>query len=223
MTHGPRTLLSIAAAGALLAATPAAWAQESDGAYGRLEGDLLLEAGAGVGIVTGGPQITFELEALYLSTAGVYVAYQNTLGGSAYDRFLGFGVELKPVFLGRYALDLAQGPAFLDLLVDSFSLQLGAVYRGEGSIGGVATDAGFGVEFGAGIEIPLYPAASSPYLGTKGILRWFDDDAGGDIDVIEAGSTLVFTLAWHQILDVGIVDANDTYLEAKNDGRPPSF
>ncbi len=185
-------------------------AQGVDGSYGRVEGDLLFNGSLGVTLGAGGAGFDTHVGLLYLSTAGIYGRYAESFGNeaAAFDRLFATGIELRPVFLGRYALDLERGPAHLDLFLDSFALLLGATFNDP--IGPESTVVP-GLEFGVSLEFPILPSASGPYVGVLGLLRTTDDDLLGyrDADLIERGSAVVFTLSWHQIFDSGLVDLRD--------------
>lgn len=192
-----------------LVAAPAL-ADDADGSYGRIEGDLLFVGEAGAAITTKGPQLETHVGLMYLSTAGPYFRYVESFGDddAAFDRVLAAGLELRPLFLGRYALDLAQGPAHLDLFLDSFALVIGAQW--EAPLGR-AFEGNPGLELGASIEVPILPSASGPYLGLLGLARFGAGEIAGTSsrDFLERGSSLVLTLAWHQVFDAGLVDIRD--------------
>jgi hypothetical protein len=188
-----------------------ALAEEVDGSYGRVEGDLLFDGSVGAALGSSGFGLETHVSLLYLSSVGLYGRYIEMLGkdDAPFDRLFGVGVELRPLFLGRYALDLERGPAHLDLFLDSFAFVLGATFRDEnpGSFEGLP-----GLEAGLSIEFPLLGRASGPYVGFLGLLEYGHDDLVGrrDRDVLERGSTLVFTFSWHQIFDAGLVDLRDS-------------
>ena len=102
-----RLSVSVLAACAALAASLAreapACAADGDGAYGRLDGDVLLIGEAGVAYVDGAPGLLLGGRALYLSTAGFYARYVDTFEQHevAAARQIGAGVELRPLFLAR--------------------------------------------------------------------------------------------------------------------------
>jgi hypothetical protein len=196
-------------AGASFVARPAL-AQDADGSYGRIEGDLLFVGEAGAAITTQGPQLETHVGLLYMSTAGPYFRYVESFGddNAAFDRVLAAGLELRPLFLGRYALDLAQGPPHLDLFVDSLALIIGAQWEAPLGRGFESLP---GLELGASIEVPLLPSASGPYLGLLGLARFGNAElvGTGNRDFLERGASLVFTLAWHQVFDAGLVDIRD--------------
>lgn len=195
----------------ILASAPSvALATDSDGSYGRVEGDLTFIGEVGCALTSGGPQLETHNSLLYLSTAGGYVRYVESFGQdeAAFARLIGLGLELRPLFLGRYALDLERGPAHLDLFLDSFALVFGPTWSAPIGRGFEATP---GLELGASIEVPLLPRASGPHLGVLGLARFDPDHLGGGPgrDFLERGSALVFTLAWHQVFDAGLVDLRD--------------
>jgi hypothetical protein len=196
---------------ALAGGADVALAEEVDGSYGRVEGDLLFDGSVGAALGASGFGLETHVSLLYLSSIGLYGRYVEQLGkdDAPFDRLFGVGVELRPLFLGRYALDLERGPAFLDLFVDSFAFVLGATFRDEnpGSLEPMP-----GLELGLSSEFPLLPRASGPYLGFLGLLQYGHEDLVGrrDRDVLERGSMLVFTFSWHQVFDAGLVDLHDT-------------
>jgi len=200
---------SLASVATLFVSTPAR-ADETDGAYGRLDGDLLFVGAIGTGIEAGGPQLETSVSLAYLATAGPYLRYSDALGQeeARSARSLALGVELRPLFLGRWALNLERGPAYLDLFLDSLTLRVGAVWADDAPRGWAVRP---GLELGVGLEFPLLPSGSGPYLGVEGVARFHDADLSGNVDrdLLDRGSLLVFTVSWHQIFDAGFVDARD--------------
>ena len=203
-------LFGAALALAVLAPSPAR-AAEDDGVYGRFDGDLELHLGAGVAIAHGGPMLAAHLDALYLSTAGIYARYTDAVGteGPSVERSIAAGLTLQPLFLGRYAKNWEQGPARLDLLLDSIALDLGAFWHDprEGSF-----TRSPGLELGLGISLPILAQASGPVVTLRGALRWRAADlsaATATGNVIERGAHLAVTLAWHHIARTHLVDAGD--------------
>jgi hypothetical protein len=197
--------------GLLLVVAPrGARAEDDDGAYERLDGDTLLVGEAGAAVAEGGPSLLVGARALYLSTAGGYVRYVEGFGddGLATARSFGVGVELRPLFLARFARDWERGPAHLDLLLDSFALDVGAFFWAPpgGSVRSIP-----GLEVATGLEVPVLPRGSGPRLGVMGSLRVSHGDTGapGEEDLDARASAILVTLSWHQIVDLGIVDAGD--------------
>ena len=202
-----------AAAAALLATLSAlvpsvARADDADGAYGRLDGDLLLQAGAGVAVAFGGPHLAIDLHALYLSSAGFYARYTDALGQKAasFERTVATGIDVRPFFLARWAQDLEKGPPRLDLFVDSLSIQFGAAWQQPQ---GMAFKEQPAFEIGLGLEFPLLKTASGPFIGAEGVFR-FDDLQGKDKrDLLAQGSVMLFTVSWHQTVHAGLADIRD--------------
>ncbi|HTJ84601.1 MAG TPA: hypothetical protein VL400_22935 [Polyangiaceae bacterium] len=202
---------------ALLCATSAtgsARADEPDGVYGRLDGDLLFAGAVGTALEAGGPQLETDVSLTYLSTAGPYVRYADALGqdDARFRRSFALGLELRPLFLGRYALDLEKGPAYLDLFLDSLTLRVGAVWADDRARGFAARP---GLELAVGLELPFLPSGSGPYLGVEGVARFHEADFAGtvDRDLLDQGALFVVTLSWHQVIDAGLVDARDAGTE----------
>lgn len=208
--HAAAALLCL---GSLVASAPgSARAEEDDGVYGRFDGDLALRLGAGAAFAQGGPALAADAAAVYLDTAGLYLAYTDALGSDApaVARSFAAGVHFQPLFLARYATDLERGPARLDLLLDSFALNLGAFWDAPRA-GPAATGSAPGLEVALGLAFPLLPSATGPFLGLRGALRWraADLEGSGAGGVLDRGAFLAVTLRWHHVLDANLVDARD--------------
>ena len=195
----------VALAAALAALSVASTSRADDGVYGRLDGDLTLHVEAGAGFASGGPSLVAGVAALYLGTAGVYVHYTDALGSHEPDvaRSIAAGVCLQPLFLARYGSDLEHGPARLDLLVDSFGLEIGAFWAAPRGRGLVATP---GLELATTLAIPLLARSSGPFLALRGALRLNQDEAYATID--RAG-LFSLTLSFQPTFRVHLVDAGD--------------
>lgn len=143
-----------------------------DGVYGRFDGDLDLGAGVGASYLTGAERFAFSarLSAHYFSVAGVYVDYSDALDAEADPRrALGFGVDVRPLFIPRWSTNRQVGRPFLDLTLDSISLGLGAFFAQP-------SDESFGDERGfeasLGLGLPLLARADGPWLELRGALEW---------------------------------------------------
>ena len=211
----PRRWLAGALTG-LACLTPSSNARaEPDGLYGRFDGDLLVVAGAGAAVEHEGPRLLTYASLTYLSTAGVYARYADALGdtSTSRSRTIAAGLELRPVFLARWGLDLERGPAWLDLLVDSIAIDLGAY----GVLGGAPRHTadppgpwGPSFEAALSLEAPLLGETEGPYLGAQAIARLPSHRFGAlapSADPIEDGSMIGVVLTWHALFDAGLVDA----------------
>jgi hypothetical protein len=161
----------------------------TDGVYGRLDGTLALAGGLGVELEDAEPRGALRLSAHYLWTAGVYLRYSDALGAAdrRAERVASFGVDLRPLFLPRFALDLEQGPAWLDLTLDSLSLSAGA-YFAQPQQSRSLREPGFerdddfgderGFETGLGLGFPLCGAARGLWLDARAERRFADRGQG---------------------------------------------
>jgi hypothetical protein len=170
-----RLLYSVPAGAAEAPATAHAHAPlpGSDGVYGRLDGSLALALSAGAELEAGEPRGAFRLSAHYLWTAGVYARYSDAFGSAERrpSRALSFGIDARPLFLPRFALDLEQGPAVLDLALDSLSLTAGA-YFAEPPGADFGDERGF--ETGLGFGVPLLGEAKGLWLDARAERRFAD-------------------------------------------------
>jgi hypothetical protein len=108
-----------------------------------------------------------------LWTAGVYARYSDAFGGADQrpERVVSFGVDVRPLFLPRFALDLEQGPAWLDLMLDSLSLDGGA-YFAKPRRRDFGDERGF--EAGLGFGLPLCGSARGAWLDARAERRFAD-------------------------------------------------
>jgi hypothetical protein len=148
--------LAITASGLALslALSTQARAQDGDGAYGRLDGDLALSAGVNGGVVLDDrvhPAVTgsasLELRARILDSGGLFAAGEWRPEG---DSRVIVGVDLRPLFLARFLLGLETGMQWFDLLLDSIGVEVGA------AVGPFDHDLGVSLAIGFGLDVPLY-------------------------------------------------------------------
>jgi hypothetical protein len=201
----------------LLLATAQAFAAETgtppkpDGSYGRFDGDLAIAGGPGATFGPRGPRLGADLRFRYLSTAGVFASYEDgpLIGSSAEPRrALALGVELRPLFLARWATGKEIGIAHADLLIDSLGLELGAVFlEPQGAKFGARP----GVQMGLGLELPILPRASGPFIGMHGGVRFSDAAISGGPLVGPSDRALYLTLSigWQQLFGGHVVDIGD--------------
>lgn len=182
-----------------------------DATYGRIDGDVAVQLGLGATFGPAAPRATVDLRLRYLQSAGLFLTYEDgpAFGGEADPRrALAFGVELRPLFLGRWLQGLEFGAPYPDLLLDSFALELGAVFaqppeRGFGSRPGL--------QAGIGLAVPFFPRASGLFAALHGGCRWSDHAIGGGplAGPSDRALYLNVTIAWQQIFGGHLVDLGD--------------
>ncbi len=192
----------------LFAGSPRAYADDADGVYGRVDGDLGLEVGAGAALASRSGAALFTFAARYLQTAGLYATWLDDFraGTRPASRAASLGVELRPVFLARWSKNLEHGPAFTDLTLDSFALRLGAVVsRNPGYEFGAP-----GFEAGIGWGIPLTSSAHGPWLQATAMLRLSQQAiAWGADQSTDRFAIFALSFAWQSIVDMHLIDAGD--------------
>jgi len=182
-----------------------------DTTYGRIDGDIAVVAGLGVTVGPDAPRATVDLRVRYLESAGLFFDYEegSVFGhGAEPIRVLAGGLELRPLFLGRWLTGRESGIARLDLALDSLGFELGGFFaQAQGETLGQRP----GLQAGLGIELPLLARASGPWIGFHGGVRFSDAALGGGPtnDPADRALFLSITLAWHQVLGVHAVDALD--------------
>jgi hypothetical protein len=159
-------------------------APQGDGVYGRFDADLDAAVAAGVALGSIEPAPALRATVHHYSTAGVYVGTVLPLAATSEDSLLSFGVDLRPTFLPRWSENLQQGPARLDLALDSISLAIGPYFRfaehGESR----------GLETSLGLGVPLLSSASGPFIEARGVAHFPD---GAEPTRFAA----LVLLAWH--------------------------
>ena len=184
------TLARVLAGGLLAAAglaPPVARAQavgtfaHHDGVYGRFDGDLDLGFALGAEFGSAGNVApALRASAHYFSIAGAYMAGRVQAGEHSAPSLFGAGVDLRPLFLPRWAKGFETGPGFFDLTLDSVSLSLGAFWAAR-------AERGFDAQLGFGL--PLSASAAGPWLEARGALRY--------PDAREREEAVTVALAWH--------------------------
>jgi hypothetical protein len=194
---------------ALVLSAGEARADDEDTSYGRIAGDLSLAAGAGATFGPRAPRGVLDLRMRYLESAGLFVTYEDALGGAAEpERVIAVGTELRPLFLARWLTghELARGR--LDLMLDSIGLEIGAAFYEPQEASFAPRPA---LQAGLGIEVPFLANATGPWLGLHGGARW-SEVAMGSGDIAGAADRALFlavTLGWHQVLVAHVVDESD--------------
>lgn len=158
-----------------------------DGVYGRFDGDLDLGLGLGAELGSAGHAApALRATAHYFSIAGVYANGRIKAGDESAPSLFGVGVDLRPLFVPRWAKGLQTGCALFDLTLDSLSLSLGAFWASSGAPGSEA-HRGFDAQLGLGI--PLLASAAGPWLEARGALR-YPDGANRE-------EAVLLLLSWH--------------------------
>src|SRR4051812_32083733 len=171
-------------------------AGENDGVYGRFQGDTDISLKLGGMFRDSGLAGSVGGSIHYYSLLGVTGDYSESLvADSLHARSVSFGVELRPLFLPRWALGLETGPAWLDLTLDSVALGFGAFFtdaeaEGRGSRGAWLS---------LGVGAPLLGEATGPWVELRALRRFPDHDG---LDA-EAHNALFVYLSWHHVLQLG--------------------
>lgn len=167
-------------------AAPAAHS-DADGVYDRFDGDLDLGLALGAELGSAGRVApALRASAHYFSIAGIYLSGRIKTGEASTPSLFGAGLDLRPLFVPRWAKGYETGPDLLDLTLDSISLSLGAFWS-ERASQSADSDKGFDAQLGFGL--PLLASASGPWLEARGALR-FPDAARRE-------EALIIALSWH--------------------------
>ncbi len=177
---------------------------QSDGVYGRFDGDLDFGLGVGARIDAAHAQFAMRATVHYFSMAGIYASYADGFEADQGPRHLtSVGLDLRPAFVPRWSLGLEVGPQWLDLMVDSISLSLGAYWAGPAEAtapvpAGAPRKFGDlrGLETGLGMGVPLLGEAAGPWFDARGTLS-FADHARGTQPT--ASAALMLSLSWHAL------------------------
>jgi len=162
-------------------------AASADGVYDRFDGDLDLGLALGAEFGSAGHAApALRASAHYFSIAGVYASGRIKAGDESAPSLFGLGVDLRPLFVPRWAKGFQTGSALFDLTLDSLSLSLGAFWAGSGQ-NSPESRHGFDAELGFGV--PLLARAAGPWLEARGALRYPDGASREE--------AVVVSLSWH--------------------------
>lgn len=175
-------------------AAPAA-AQSADGVYGRLRGDLALSVEVLGGAVDTGAWSgigSVAVRARALDMVGAVLGYDRSFSAARFDHLF-LAVDFRPAFFARWSYDFEHGPGWLDLLVDSIGIELGAAWLRPGS----SDASGVGFVLGGGVDLPLHIGESTLWslrLATRYISAqsWNAQGTGRDDSSVEVLAGLVF-------------------------------
>lgn len=163
---------------------------KGDGVYGRFDGDVDLGVGVGARVGEEGAGPALRVTAHYLYSAGIFIEAALPMTDAANAAWTGAaGIDLRPLFLPRWALGFQRGPAFLDLLLDSVSIG-GAAYVQEPNVD--LQQRVWGIQGDVGVAIPLLAAAKGLWMDLRANARW-------PLQGAEGGASLgaVVLLSWH--------------------------
>jgi len=210
-----RSVAALVAFPLLLLGVAPAYAQQArrgpDTSYGRLAGDLSVEAAAGA--VLGGtkPRLGLDLRARYLSSGGVFASYEEGAllsSQAAPGRLVATGLELRPLFLARWVRGYHFGHARWDLALDSLGVELGAVFQSRTG-GPFAAEPGG--QAGVVVGMPLGASAAGPWVRIRSGLRLTPQGLAGASDLAGSPSHVyvAFEFAFQMVTQAGLVDAGD--------------
>ena len=162
-----------------------------DGVYGRFDGDLDLGIALGAELGSAGQAApALRASVHYFAIAGVYAGGRLRAGDQSAPSLLNLGVDLRPLFVPRWAKGFETGPSFLDLTLDSISFSLGAFWAKRATPAPMPPrDSPRGFELGVGFGVPLLASAAGPWLEARGMLRY--------PDAAPREEALLLALAWH--------------------------
>ena len=201
-----------ALAGAMSLGAPA---EAQDGSYGRLEGDGSFAVEAGTSATFGpeaqsGESLALRAAVFYVHTVGLVAFYDESfeLASQPTRRSFAGSIEVRPLFLGRFARNLEQGPAWVDLTVDSLALSMGmwGAFPQPRFCPPRDCPTDYGMQAGLGLDLPLWADADSLYVAFDANLRWNLSPTG---DRPPPAVMLTLTLGYQHGFSFGLVDAGD--------------
>ena len=193
----------------LALADVAAVVAAGDATYGRIDGDSALAFSAGAAFDVRGVRGSVDLRYRYLQTAGIFATYEEGFGAGAEPaRLVLGGLELRPLFLGRWLQGLETFHPRLDILLDSFAIEVGG-FAGQ-KAGGNFGDAA-GLSFGIGLELPLLPRANGPFIGVRAAVRWSREAlSAADTTTVDVRAFVVtVAIGWQALFGSHVVDLGD--------------
>lgn len=170
-----------------------------DGVYGRFNGDISLQIGAGVEVAPHPDTVralVFGDFSIY-QTVGLYGSFRQTVTDhDPIPRLASLGIGVAPLFLFRWSRATQFGHAIPDLILDSLTIS-GGTYLGQ--LRDESFGDPFGFEGGLSIGIPLMARANGLWLRTRGNIL-----TGGD----EVQGTLWLMLTLQGFVHTGLLSAD---------------
>lgn len=104
---------------------------QGDGVYGRLEGSLHADVAAGAALSDANHgSLVWQARLRYVDAAGLVLRGDHALAETNAATRLFAGLELRPLFPARFLMNSEFGVEWVDLLVDSIGMELGASFIG---------------------------------------------------------------------------------------------
>ena len=180
---------------------------DDDTADGRVDGDLGLVFGLGVA-VAGSPRGAAEVRLRYLETAGIFATYEDGFGGPDPLRVFAAGLELRPLFLGRWVTGRELGIRWMDLVLDSFGMEIGTFFEQTAH---APMNTPPGLQAGLGLELPLIGTVNGPWIDIHAGARWSDVvlEGGAVRGPTDRAVFVTVTVAYHRVFGAHVVDVND--------------
>ncbi|MEM1030771.1 MAG: hypothetical protein AAGN82_10495 [Myxococcota bacterium] len=194
----------------------------SDGDYGRLDDDTHVAVEVGASVAVGadddpGVSLAARVSWFYLRTVGLVAGYDESFDRDTQPlrRSFSGALEVRPLFLGRFASDLERGPAWADLTLDSLALSFGgwAGLPRDRSCPPRTCPIDSGIAAGLGLDLPLQPRANRLFVGLDARVLWTVDGArhreGASSLRVPPAFMLTLTLGYQHGWALGLVDAGD--------------
>jgi hypothetical protein len=180
-----------------------------DTSYGRLDGDSAIALSTGAAFDARGVRGVLDLRYRYLSSAGIFLTYEDGFGAGSEPLRLGLaGLELRPVFLARFLQGSELGRPRLDLLIDSIAIEVGGFVAqpANGNFGD-----GYGLSVAFALELPLLPHIGGPFIALRAGLRWSHEALSAAESSTVDVRAFVFTIAfgWQATFRTHVIDVGD--------------
>ena len=173
---------------------------DSDGVYGRFDGDLTLSPSLGIEQYRGTTAPVLGFKTMYLSTLGIAITHADarfTFGADSSERSAtAASFELCPLFLGRWSQAWEAGPPLLDLTLDSLRIDIGAFWDVDHKRGTLRR----GTSVSTGLSLPLMANVRGPWLNADLGLRFADAPAFSAQTDLVAG----VSVSWNWLVDSSI-------------------
>jgi hypothetical protein len=168
---------------------------QGDGVYGRLNGDLSLQIGAGLEADFRSPSFRPLVvgDLTIYQTAGLYGSFRQAVQASdPTERLLSAGLVVSPLFLLRWSRGLEGNAPVLDLTLDSLGVTAGAVTTAPAG-GALFNDVD--AELGLQLGVPVMGRANGLWLRTRAQI----------ITGPELGGAAWLWLSWQGFVHTGLL------------------